>query len=266
MRPLRDWLFGPPRSDAELRLGAPPCSHSGSRIAPAMEDPDQRIICCRCGDRLRPDGPSARERVEEHHRQREFEDLKAWAESLPELVLRLRPGEAHFAAVYEPATPMPGGPISAAFYGMTVPMERLMEASGDLPEEQMDRFVEELVRHVRVVPGGGTLRSGRPNPVPFDSVHLKGRFRPEVYTVSRTELTYGQPSENRPEDLDRLVRARERLRARNLPGSRLFLDRELVVHVRVAAWGTQHGGGAPRYDRMDRSGLSLSPVKVGVVL
>lgn len=250
----------------------PVCDHSGARIAPDVADPDQRIRCCTCGEPVseedwRRADQLRRETDEERWQRRvaEFEDLKAWADSLPELVLRLRPGEAHFAAVYEPYP----GPESwragsaPSYYGMTVPLERLMEASGDLPEEQMDRFVEEFATRVRVRPGGGRLESsGRPNPVPFDSVPIKGRLRPEVYTIGEPSIR--SPSENRPEDVDRLIRAREGYAARNLPGHRLFLDRAVVVHVRVFAWWTCHGLSRPSYGRMDRMGMSLAPVKVGV--
>lgn len=287
---LRDWLFGPPRTDTELRLGLPPCGHRGSTIAPAMEDPDQRIICCHCGRRLSEAevgmrhlreatervgftcsdfsslGAPARETEDERRQRRvdEFEELKAWADSLPELVLRLRPGEAHFAAVYEPLAPF--GERSASHYGMTVPVDRVMEASGDLPEEEMDRFVEEFGRYVTVRPGGGVLRNGMPNPIPFDAVHLKGKFRPEVFTLTQGNHAYGSSKMNGHEELDRLVKARERLRARNLPEGRLFTDSALVVHVKVSCWWTMHGQSRPRYSHMDRKGMALAPVKVGIVL
>lgn len=167
---------------------------------------------------------------------REFEEFKEAVDRLPELVLSLDIGEAHFVCIYEPMKPFTK---EAPYrFGLTVPFSRICEASAPVAE---------------VLLSEGRVNKPRIGGLDFDYVNIYGKSRPEVYTI------HPGRANNHWEDLDVLSKELERLKARNLAPDHFFKTRPLRIYAKPYAYWA-----GP--DRGMRRGVTLTPTKIGVLL
>lgn len=178
------------------------------------------------------------EKAETAHerRAREFEELRAEIEAMAEVTLDLEPGELYFPSIYKPVSPG-NVPDMPANYGLTLPAGKLLPV------------VDGLV-------AGWLLGSLKPPTkyVEFDSLHVRSRARPRVYTIGL------DGTEDSRADLRRLSEDLEVLDAQNRPRDHLFLGRRVRVTIQPYAYWSNQYGSAP----VDRMGVGLGLRRVGV--
>lgn len=178
-------------------------------------------------------------------RRADFELLRSRIEAMPTFVLKLAPNEAMFSCIYKPAIlRLRDGQEVDGSYGMVVPAERLDQAVFDAETRAV------IAQHVAVK----APNSGR-TPIPFASIYVKSKHRPEVYTIGQGQR------ENEAEDLQRLVDKLAKLEARNLTRDHIFSGRHMHVHARLYAYWS----GPTQYERQyERQGVGVALMRVGV--
>ena len=173
-------------------------------------------------------------------RRSEFDLLREKVEELPEFAIDLKADEHMFASIYTPyGMPFKTGLSCPLMYGITIPAERFGFAIDD-------DIMTMLHGQLKVRPA----KSGRMD-MPWDSVHLKSKIQPEVYTI-------GQGGhENHPGDLDWLIREIQRLEVRNRQMDLVFTGKPLKVHGKLYAYWS----GSLNYDRQ---GIAIGLKRIGV--
>ncbi len=191
----------------------------------------------------------ARKRRLEERKER-FQDLSDRVAEIPSMAVEVPHGHMAHAAIYEPAK-FPDGKVC----GYAVCIHVSCFSSKEVPFD-----FERLIDYDRDVWSLLASKIKRVKGREGDWLQLKSnKWRPEVYAVGQfTEGATFRPDDH-PELLDRLVRALNRLDARNLPRNRLFENHACVVHMRPYAYWS----GDARVE-FDRTGVGMAIERVGV--
>jgi len=164
-------------------------------------------------------------------REHKFKELQAEIEAVAEITLDLEPGELYFPGIYQPVT-ITGVDNAPQNYGLTLPAVRVLP------------LVDDLV--------AGWLRGSLKPPtkyVEFDSLHVRSRARPKVYTIGL------DGAEDTRVDLVRLTEDLSILDAQNRPRDHVFIGRRVRVTIKPYAYWARP---------IDRMGVGLGLRRIGV--